>query len=197
MAGPFVTPGTYTATLYIQKDGNLEKIDGPIEFGVKLLREGVLKGASFDEYNSHAADLALIYNEYSKYSDTFSRLQPKLSLLEKALMLTESLSEDMFMELEKVKNQYLTMRDKYGTNPAKNEIGEWDKPTIGSRLSIASQGLSTFYGPTGMNKYNLEVAKKLVNEYKDDVESIHAIVEDLEEKIKNLKHPHISGSGIN
>jgi uncharacterized protein YukE len=48
-----------------------------------------------------------------------------------------------------------------------------------------------------MNKYNLEVAKKLVNEYKDDVESIHAIVEDLEEKIKNLKHPHISGSGIN
>ena len=197
MAGPFVTPGTYTATLYIQKDGNLEKIDGPVEFGVKLLREGVLKGASFDEYNSHAADLALIYNEYSKYSDTFSRLQPKLSLLEKALMLTESLSEDMFMELEKVKNQYLTMRDKYGTNPAKNEIGEWDKPTIGSRLSIASQGLSTFYGPTGMNKYNLEVAKKLVNEYKDDVESIHAIVEDLEEKIKNLKHPHISGSGIN
>ena len=58
MAGPFVTPGNYTATLYIQKDGNLEKIDGPVEFGVKLLREGVLKGASFDEYNSHAADLA-------------------------------------------------------------------------------------------------------------------------------------------
>ena len=102
-------------------------------------------------------------------------------------MLTESLSEDMFMELKNVKNQYLTMRDKYGTNPAKNEIGEWDKPTIGSRLSIASQGLSTFYGPTGMNKYNLEVAKKLVNEYKNDVESINAIVEDLEEKIKNLK----------
>ena len=48
-----------------------------------------------------------------------------------------------------------------------------------------------------MNKYNLEVAKKLVNEYKDDVESINAIVEDLEEKIKNLNHPHISGSGIN
>ena len=78
-----------------------------------------------------------------------------------------------------------------------NEIGEWDKPTIGSRLSIASQGLSTFYGPTGMNKYNLEVAKKLVDEYKNDVELINNVVKDLEEKIKNLDHPHISGSGIN
>jgi hypothetical protein len=48
-----------------------------------------------------------------------------------------------------------------------------------------------------MNKYNLEIAKKLVDEYKNDVESINTTVEDLEEKIKNLNHPHISGSGIN
>ena len=103
----------------------------------------------------------------------------------------------MFSELEKVKNEYILLRDKYGTSPAKNEIGEWDKPTIGSRLSIANEGLSTFYGPTGMNKYNLEIAKKLVDEYKNDVESINTTVEDLEEKIKNLNHPHISGSGFN
>ena len=41
----------------MQKDGNLELLDGPIEFNVNLLREGVLKGASFDEYNSHLNDL--------------------------------------------------------------------------------------------------------------------------------------------
>ena len=195
--GPFVTPGKYSATLYLKKDGELEKLDGPIEFGVKLLREGVLKGASFEEYNSHASELATIYKEYSVYSDTFSRLQSKFNLLEKALMLTESLNENMFSELEKVKNEYLTIRDKYGTNPAKNEIGEWDKPTIGSRLSIASQGLSTFYGPTEMNKYNLELSKKLVSDYKKDVELINSKVEDLEKRIKELNHPHISGSGIN
>jgi hypothetical protein len=112
-------------------------------------------------------------------------------------MLTESLNENMFTELEKVKDEYLTLRDKYGTNPAKNEIGEWDKPTIGSRLSIASQGLSTFYGPTEMNKYNLELSKKLVNDYKTDVELINSKVKELEKRIKELNHPHISGSGIN
>ena len=69
--------------MYLKKDGELEKLDGPIEFGVKLLREGVLEGASFEEYNSHASDLATVYNEYSVYSDTFSRLQSKLNLLEK------------------------------------------------------------------------------------------------------------------
>ena len=113
------------------------------------------------------------------------------------MLLSESLSENSFNELKNVKDQYLSIKDKYGTSPSKNEIGEWDKPTIGSRLSIANEGLSTFYGPTGMNKYNLEIAKKLVDEYKNDVESINTIVEDLEEKIKNLNHPHISGSGIN
>jgi hypothetical protein len=197
MTGPFVTPGNYSATLYMQKDGNLELLDGPIKFNVNLLREGVLKGASFDEYNSHLNDLALLYQKYSQYSDTFYRLESKLNLLEKALLLSESLSEKSFTELKNVKDEYLLIKDKYDTSPSKNEIGEWDKPTIGSRLSIANEGLSTFYGPTGMNKYNLEVAKKLVDEYKNDVESINNVVKDLEEKIKNLNHPHISGSGIN
>ena len=197
MTGPFVTPGNYSATLYMQKDGNLELLDGPVEFNVNLLREGVLKGASFDEYNSHLNDLASLYKKYSKYSDMFYRLESKINLLEKALLLSESLSENSFAELKNVKDQYLSIKDKYGTSPSKNEIGEWDKPTIGSRLSIANEGLSTFYGPTGMNKYNLEVAKKLVDVYKKDVELINNVVKDLEEKIKKLNHPHISGSGIN
>ena len=48
-----------------------------------------------------------------------------------------------------------------------------------------------------MNKYNLEIARDLVDEYKNDIESINTIIEDIEEKIKDLNHPHISGSGIN
>ena len=48
-----------------------------------------------------------------------------------------------------------------------------------------------------MNKYNLELSKRLVRDYKKDVELINSKVEDLEMKIKELNHPHISGSGIN
>ena len=43
----------------------------------------------------------------------------------------------------------------------------------------------------------LEIARELVDEYKNDIESINTIIEDIEEKIKDLNHPHISGSGIN
>ena len=56
-----------------------------------FLEKVFLKGASFDEYNSHLNDLASLYKKYSKYSDTFYGLDSKLNLLEKALMLTESL----------------------------------------------------------------------------------------------------------
>ena len=48
-----------------------------------------------------------------------------------------------------------------------------------------------------MNKYNLELSKKLDSDYKKDVELINSKVEEIEKKIKELNHPHISGSGIN
>ena len=45
--------------------------------------------------------------------------------------------------------------------------------------------------------YLIDSVKKLIGEDVFDVELINNVVQDLEEKIKNLNYRHISGSGIN
>ena len=57
-------------------------------------------------------------------------------------------------------------------NPAKAEIGEWDKVTLSTRVQIAMQGLSTSYGPTDLNSSNLEIAEKLFEELKVNIQNL-------------------------
>ena len=53
-------PGKYTASLYLESNGKYRMLDGPISFDVNSIRDGVLKGADYDTYNSYR-------NEYSKF----------------------------------------------------------------------------------------------------------------------------------
>ena len=42
-SGPYATPGDYQAELFLENNGSIEKLDGPINFSVRPLREGTLK----------------------------------------------------------------------------------------------------------------------------------------------------------
>ncbi|MBT5417288.1 MAG: hypothetical protein HOK79_04900, partial [Cryomorphaceae bacterium] len=79
----------------------------------------------------------------------------------------------------------------------RDEIGEWDKPTISMRVQIAMQGLSTSYGPTDLNKSNLDIAERLFEKLASDVKEFKSELESLENDVKELNPPHLSGSGIN
>ena len=43
-------------------------------------------------------------------------------------------------------------------NKSKSEIGEKNKPTVSYHMRVATRGLSTTYGPTGLHKEQLSVA---------------------------------------
>ena len=64
-SGPYVTPGEYHAELYLENNGLVEKLDGPISFNVKPLRKGTLAGSSYDEYNSFRDKVSSLYIELS------------------------------------------------------------------------------------------------------------------------------------
>ena len=49
-------------TLFMEKDGDLEKLDGPIEFNVKILRKKYLQGLIIRKNITHLGqNLATIY----------------------------------------------------------------------------------------------------------------------------------------
>jgi peptidoglycan hydrolase CwlO-like protein len=65
------------------------------------------------------------------------------------------------------------------------------------RVQIAMQGLSTSYGPTDLNKSNLDIAERLFENLATDVKEFKSELESLENKVKELNPPHLSGTGIN
>ena len=196
-SGPYVTPGEYHAELYLENNGVVEKLDGPISFNVKPLRKGTLTGSSYDDYNSFRDKVSSLYIEISKYEDEFNMMKNKVQLLEKASMQLQDFSPDILKKIADFKSKYSKVEYEIDGNPARAEIGEWDKVTLATRIRIAMQGLSTSYGPTELNLSNLEIARNMLNESKGTIESLKAEIESLEEEIKKLNPPHMTGSGIN
>ena len=196
-SGPYVTPGEYQAELYLENNGSVEKLDGPVSFNVKPLRKGTLEGSSYDDYNNFRNMVSSLYIEISKYEDEFNLMKAKVQLLEKASMELEDFSPEMIKKIADFKSKYNNVEYELDGNPARAEIGEWDKVTLAARIRIAMQGLSTSYGPTELNSTNLEIARKMFNESKGVIESLKAELESLENQIKELNPPHLAGSGIN
>ena len=196
-SGPYVTPGEYHAELYLENNGLVEKLDGPISFNVKPLRKGTLAGSSYDEYNSFRDKVSSLYIEISKYEDEFNIMKNKVQLLEKASMQLQDFSPDILKKIADFKSKYSKVEYEIDGNPARAEIGEWDKVTLATRIRIAMQGLSTSYGPTELNSSNLEIARNMLNESKGIIESLKTELESLEKEIKKLNPPHMTGSGIN
>ena len=104
---------------------------------------------------------------------------------------------DMIKKIADFKSKYNNIEYELDGNPARAEIGEWDRVTIATRIRIAMQGLSTSYGPTELNSSNLEIARKMFNESKAVIESLIVELESIENQIKELNPPHLAGSGIN
>lgn len=202
-SGPYVKPGSYVANLYLEKDGDVNKLDGPISFNVKMIFEGVLKGVSYNEYDSFRKRLSSLYGEMEKYEDAFSMIENKISLFEKASLQLNVFSENIIKEISDLKSKIHSAVIKYQGNPAKLEImgddnytNQSDKPNISRRMSIAQQGLRTLYGPTGLHINNLEIAENMFSQIKKDIKELNSEIKELEKKINSLNPPYIMGQGI-
>ena len=202
-SGPYVNPGEYQGELYLVNGGNVEKLDGPISFNVKNIGIGVLEGVSHQEYNTFINEISQIYSEAEKYEDAFSMMKRKVSLLERAALQLNTFSPEIIKSLSDLKSKINSLEIEYNGNPAKLEImgddnytSSSDKPTISKRISVAQRGVRTLYGPTGLHKDNLEIAKNMLEDIKAIVEKLNSETNSIEDEIKSLNPPYIIGQGI-
>ena len=181
-SGPIASPGNYNASLYLEHNGKISKLDGPIEFEVKPIREGVLKGVSFEEYNSYKNDLSAIQNQVYEVNDLLKQSLNKISDFKKALSRIKINPGELNSNVFKLENILREINLEINGSDAKKQIGEKRTPTIQNRLSVAQRGLSTTYGPTMLHKKSMNLASKAVKLIKPKVEKIYN--EDIP-KIKN------------
>tara|TARA_B100001769_G_scaffold128257_1_gene100122 strand:- start:1065 stop:4334 length:3270 start_codon:yes stop_codon:yes gene_type:complete len=190
--GPMAVPGKYTASLYLESNGKYRMLDGPISFDVNSIRDGVLKGADYDTYNSYR-------NEYSKFQSDLALINKMMSENSKMLnayktSASKALTEPGFLskELNDAEKTITHLELQINGNSSRSEIGERNPPTIQTHLRVAGSGMRTTYGPTGLHKRSLSIAKKMLLELMPKVMKMHNnSLPLIKSKLKSINAPDV------
>lgn len=184
--GAMVIPGTYSVSMSKEIDGAVTELAGPVTFEVVSLREGTLKGASVANYKAFMADLTKVQADYAKVGNDMQENITKAKAMLVALERTPIAPGELNSALHSLYQSLLDLDAEENGLSTKNEVGEKNNPGVGAYLGMASNGVSTTYGPTEMYKENLEIAKRMIVKLKAKVdkftlETIPALEKKLEE----------------
>ena len=186
--GAMVIPGNYSASLHLEKEGSVTPLDGPISFEVKPIREGVLKGASYEDYDSFRVALTELMKEMNAVQDVFSESIKKHKALKVALSRSNIAPGPIEGQLASLDNE-INAINKLSGSPSRSEIGERNPATMQSYLYNAMNGMENSYGPTGINKKSFEIAKKMLTTIKAKVEALDSSITPIEKALKAAGAP--------
>lgn len=193
-SGLLAAPGTYTVALYKEQEGTWSQLGETRQFEVKPLREGALPGSSPEE-------VAAFNRQYEQASTRYSALRTELGNRMRQLESLEA-ARQVLADVEAFPQQrYLTVRENLyeleeavNGNRSKAEVGEKNAPTIGSRLYSVSRSIrNATYGPTPLNREQLQLAKQELAEQTQRLKTITVEMRALANIITEAGGPYIEG----
>ena len=155
-----VSPGKYSFNLYLSFDGKVNKI-GSKFFEVERIRSGVLNNPNIDKIDEYVTEIENEYKNYSLLTSKFGKIKDDnksiISLINKSSNYKDYVSQQNSIQksIDKI-DAFI-----FG-NKSKKDVREKDVETISNRLSVATRGINSSYGPTGMQIASLTKAKSLI-----------------------------------
>ena len=170
--GLLCTPGKYSATLYLLEKGKLVSLSESVEIEVERLRDSAIPGKSLEEVTA-------FWRQYEDITRDVRKLNIQLSNAKKTSekLLTGALKANVQNELIErittIQKNLNNLDTKINGHPAKNQIGERSKPTIGSRLFALNRGISlSTYGPTETHRKTMKIVVKQCNEMNEQLQTL-------------------------
>ena len=155
-----VSPGKYSFNVYLSFDGKVNKI-GSKFFEVERIRSGVLNNPNIDKIDEYVTEIENEYKNYSLLTSKFGKIKDDnksiISLINKSSNYKDYISQQN--SIQKSINQIDVF---ISGNKSKKDVREKDVETISNRLSVATRGINSSYGPTGMQISSLTKAKSLI-----------------------------------
>ena len=155
-----VNSGKYSFNVYLSFDGKVNKI-GSKFFEVERIRSGVLNNPNIDKIDEYVTEIENEYKNYSLLSSKFGKIKDDnksiISLINKSSNYKDYISQQN--AIQKSINQIGVF---ISGNKSKKDVMEKDIETISNRLSVATRGINSSYGPTGMQIASLTKAKSLI-----------------------------------
>ena len=155
-----VNPGKYSFNVYLSFDGKVNKI-GSKFFEVERIRSGVLNNPNSDKIDEYVTEIENEYKNYSLLSSKFGKIKDDnksiISLINKS-----SNYKDYITQQDVIQKSIDKIDAFVSGNKSKQDVREKDVETISNRLSVATRGINSSYGPTGMQIASLTKAKSLI-----------------------------------
>ena len=171
-SGPMVVPGNYTAQLSLDKNGEVTALGEAIEFEVKAIRDGVLKGVDYATYDQYRKELTAVQREMQRLTDMFEQAEKQLKGLKKAAAKTPLQPKEIAGQLYTIQKELTALARKAEGSPAREEVGERNPPSIQTHMRAAYRGMTTTYGPTPLHRKSLALAKAMMAELQPEIERI-------------------------
>lgn len=157
-------PGTYSVVMYLTEDGNTRQLAGPVSFTVKPLYKNSLPGAPMNEVASFWRTYEKLSGTASKFNMDLSKSMKRAKAMQIAGARSTAKPGDLDNNIQEVIDNLNKLSADYYGNPAKGEIGEKGKPTVGERMFAIYRGIErSTYGPTETHRKQLEIVEKDLN----------------------------------
>ena len=184
-SGPIVRPGMYSASLIVEKGGEVLTQTDAIRFEVKPIRKGVLQGVDHETYESFRANYAAVEASYLTFSQSLDQIEERIEVLKANSARIINYLDDL-KTLNDLGIRLADLKKQTSVSPSRDEVGEKDAHTALSNLRMASRGFSTTYGPTPLHHRSLSQAKEMLLVDQNAVEELSSEVTEfvarLEEK---------------
>jgi hypothetical protein len=190
--GFIATPGTYTATLSKNVQGEVTQLSEPVSFEVKPLRKGTLERVSNKTITEFRKDLENFQQELTQTSNTLEDHIDRVNAMQKALSRASKEDTALVKRLHNARMQLLDIKERMEGSEAKQEIGEKTQPTPGSRLYVGYNALSSTYGPTPMHIKTVENGKRELDVIQKDLNQFtNNVMPELKKAVQNAGAPPI------
>lgn len=157
-------PGKYSASIYLEANGKYKLLDGPIDFDVNSIRDGVLKGADYETYNSYRNEFTKLQSDLAMANKMMSENSKILNAYKMSVNKSLSIPGTLSVDLADAEKTLLELQAQIQGNSSRSEIGERNPPSIQTHLRAAGSGMRTTYGPTGLHKKSLGIASKMLSD---------------------------------
>ena len=192
--GMMAGPGSYTATLFKQIDGQVQQLGEPIAFEVEQMRKGALDGSSPEQTVSFWQAYDETVRKVSAAELKLSSLMKRITAMQKALAQSSARPGTLDSELHEVQQQMLALEADFYGLAAKREIGEKTKPVIGDRLFAVDRGITrSTYGPTATHRRSLEQVNEDLAKRVQELGRIEAKMKTLDQQLKAAGAPYVEG----
>jgi len=196
-SGMLAAPGSYTAVLAKEVNGEMTILTPPIQFEVVPLRERALQGSSYTDVVAFWRLYEDAVRDSSAVDQSLVVELARVDAMKKALSRATSAPGDLDARLNRLRAALQSVEDVLYGSRAKRQVGEKVRPNIESRLFSVELGVGqSTYGPTATHRRTLEIVDTQLRKVKNDLAKARGEAAALGEDLLQAGAPWVEGNPL-